>query len=534
MTRTKRTSAIALLLAVLLLFSVAAPAAAADIPTPTGFSAKYTTYNGEPCIFCSWDRLDYTKWNSYSGYSIVYSTDQNNWSVAEISTDIYKIQTYITSFYEGGKPKKGTTYYLAMMYFGADGESVSNPSQVVSVKFGNTQTSTQPTTKPATQPTTKPAKDTALEKEWNQLKKNIDKAPVMKSKNYDCALKKGTIITYTTPLYKVTFTVTKIAKDAYGYLDQGSFKITLETNYGFKLATDATGAKFSKDKKTVTFTDYIYEDIYDTINFSVKDNGFIKYVTNRYKGKVSDFNSFQSHLNKMKDIPFEIEFIGTKGLVTNISKSNITSTYNSITITSSFGTFILYYRKSGDKKWQKINCNLSPMTGESKTIKKLAPNTVYELRTQASKELQTDDHEYRTFKGPISKTIKIRTGAKEKPVITSVKVTNVKKTIVHHKGHWVHNTAKPDEWKKAYDEKVTTFTVTIKIKALPKNAVGVYAGGKAQKGTTVTFTSSLAGHVNKVSRAVSVCTYMENRGTNQFGYSAVSGTSPSVKINVHN
>lgn len=515
-------SALALLLALLMLTSVGAVGAlAANLPTPTGFKAEYRSGN-EPYFYCTWDPVPSDSRLSVVGYAIAYSTDQKNWETAKYDFGAKNYCSF-SSFTDGSKPVKGTTYYFTIMFVGLGDDEISAPSSIVSVKFGE---AAQTPTTPAT-----PTVDPALEKEWKALKKQISATPVMKSKNYDMALKKGTTVTYTSPFYKVTFAVTKMSKE--GVLDKATYTIKFESDYGFKLVAGRYTTKTLKSGKSMKETIYVY-DYYDSIPIVVEDNGFIKSVEKRFKGKVSDYDSFTKNLNKLKETDCSVEFYGTKGVVSNFDKSYVSASYNAITIRSTYDDFTLFYRKSGDKKWNKTNCNFqSDFNLKNKTIKKLEPNTVYELRSRKSIKVQDENGNAKTITGPYSKTYKIRTGAKEKPVVTSVKVTNVKKYTIEHKGHYeYHGTTKV--WVKGWTEKGTSFSVTVKIKALPKNAVGVVAGGKVAKGTTITFQSSVSGHVSKVSGSTHVYTYMERNGISGNGSDTVSGTSPHAIVKYSN
>ena len=515
-------SALALLLALLMLASVASVGAlAANVPTPTGFKAEYRP-GTEPYIYCSWDAVPYASRSSVAGYAIVYSTDQENWEVAVYEFG-QKTSCSISSFRDGSKPVKNTTYYLTIMFVGLGDDEISAPSSIVSVKFGEAaQTPTTPTT---------PTVDPALEKEWKALKKQITATPVMKSKNYDMALKKGTTVTYTSPFYKVTFAVTKMSKE--GVLDKATYTIKFESDYGFKLVAGRYTTKTLKSGKSMKETIYVY-DYYDSIPIVVEDNGFIKSVEKRFKGKVSDYDSFKKNLNKLKETDCSVEFYGTKGVVSNFDKSYVSASYNAITIRSTYDDFTLFYRKSGDKKWNKTNCNFqSDFNLKTKALKKLQPNTVYELRSRKSIKVQDENGNAKTITGPYSKIYSVRTGAKEKPVVTSAKVSNVKKYTIEHKGHYEYRgTAKV--WVNGWTEKGTSFSVTVKIKALPKNAVGVVAGGKVAKGTTITFQSSVSGHVSKVSGSTHVYTYMERNGISGNGSDTVSGTSPHAIVKYSN
>lgn len=518
------TSALALLLTALLLFSIAAPAAAAGMPTPTGFKAEYRSGN-EPYIYCSWDQVPIESRLSVIGYAIAYSTDRENWESAYYDFGAKNYCSF-SSFTDGSKPVKGTTYYFTLMFVGMGEDDVSAPSSIVSLKFGEAeQNPTTPTT-PST-----PTVDPALEKEWKALKKQIAAEPVMKSKNYDMALKKGTTVTYTSPFYKVTFTVTKMSKD--GVLDQATYTIKFETDYAFKLVAGRYKTKTLTNGKSMKETIYVYGD-YDSIPMVVKDNGFIKSVEKRFKGKVSDYDSAKKDLDKLKKTDCSVAFVGTEGVVSNFNRTYVSASYNSIMIMKTYDDFTLFYRKSGDKKWKKTNCNFeSDFNLQKKTIKKLEPNTVYELRSQKTMKVKDEDGNTKTITGPYSQTYKVRTGANEKPVVTSVKVSNVKKYTIEHKGHYeYHGTTKV--WVKPWTEKGTSYSVTIKVKALPKNAVGLVAGGIVGKGTSITFQKSVKGHVSKVSGSTQVCTYMESNGISGNGSDTASGTSPYVIVKYSN
>ena len=515
MKHSKRTSVLALLLAALLLFSVAAPAAAADIPTPTGFKAELSSLDNN-YIACSWDRTN-ASWQSFSGYVIQYSTDKTTWMIAKADYNREAYYTSFNTFEEGSNPVKGTTYYFRMMYISYDRKSYGEPSNIVSLKYGEAEAPI-------------PA---GLQKEFDQLKKDVAAKPKTTTKKISGGmLQKGAQIIFTHPLYKVTVQITKVEKSE----NKVSYKATIESKYKIKFATTYDyNRSQSKDQKTETGFFFVYSFDPDTIEFSLSYADFATWVSNRFENKVDGYNEINDLMfyKAVEDLRYEFKGCKGLGMEAKLSKSYLDSDYKSITISKDAAyLFDFYYRESGTKKWKKVAYKNDD--SRKLTAKKLKANTMYQVRIRPFALAYAGTKQEKKTYEPYSNTIKIRTGAKEKPVVTSAKVTNVKKTYEHHDGYWIRNTFEPDRWVPPRDEKITTYTVTVKIKSLPENAVGVYAGGKAQKGTTVTFTSAVAGHVNKINRNIGVYTYMENRGTNQYGYSDVTGTSPAAMVNIHN
>ena len=107
---------------------------------------------------------------------------------------------------------------------------------------------------------------------------------------------------------------------------------------------------------------------------------------------------------------------------------------------------------------------------KGKKIGGLKPNKKYEFKVEMAKELPN---------GKIAKTEKVysvKTGSKQKPVITSAKISNRKSSKVWIKGYWSGRV-----WHPGHYTTIKSYTLTVTLKSSLKGCKGiVYAGTKAK------------------------------------------------------
>ena len=183
--------------------------------------------------------------------------------------------------------------------------------------------------------------------------------------------------------------------------------------------------------------------------------------------------------------------------------------------------------KNGSKgKWSTAWGPFGP--GSSKKLKKtLTPGSTYYVRAYYVKEVSGT-----YFIGPVSSTVKIKTGPKKKPAVKSIKITKakVKKIKVKGKHYWDNGTLK---YLKGFTTYETTYKVTIKFKKKQKIAgIEVYAGGvtlpKFIKGSKKTYTAKFTvGGKAKGKR-----TNFKIRTKGNASYGAWSPTYKSKKIRI--
>ena len=558
--KTIRRSTLALLLAVLMLLSAGTPATVIAAGTPTAKNFKIDLSLGGEFV-ATWDMLTDSERSGATGWRVQYSTDQTTWKTATSGTDTYAHTARFSSFEEGA-PEAGKTYYFCVQYFGSLGipgsksnyasltlpgaevtepvtepatqpvwttQPVTEPStQPVWTTQPVTEPATQPATRPTTPPTTKPtptqpttsAEDAKLQKEWTALKKKLKKKSTVKTKKFeDRMVQKGTTITYVEPLYTVTVVFTKVTSKVVAY------KGTLKSDYPYEFSSSYN--EVTKDGKGFTGT----QDI-EYSNNSVSSIRIIVYggkVLSQIEDKFGDFDDYSKYEKKIekagyKDISLVYGFVN-QSLKQELSKAYIAADYKSITVyTDSYGIskFDLYYREKGAEKWKKVGYK----DGANKlTIKKAKADTIYQLRIRRFEKQYVYDKEYKVY-GPYSKIVNVRTGVNVKPEVTSVKVSKLKHYTIEHKGHYeYHGTTKV--WVNGWTEKGTSYTVTVTVKSLPKNTIGLTAGSSIGTGKTIVYSGSTSGYVNKVSSSLGISFYSNNFG---YGSHDISGIGPSTTV----
>ena len=193
---------------------------------------------------------------------------------------------------------------------------------------------------------------------------------------------------------------------------------------------------------------------------------------------------------------------------------------------AAYGDMYIDIKKGSKGKWSTAWGPFGP--GSSKKLKKtLTPGSTYYVRAYYVKEVSGT-----YFIGPVSSTVKIKTGPKKKPAIKSIKITQakVKKIKVKGKYYWDNGTLK---YLKGFTTYETTYKVTIKFKKKQKIAgLEVYAGGvtlpKFIKGSKKTYTAKFTvGGKAKGKR-----TNFKIRTKGNASYGAWSPTYKSKKIRI--
>ncbi len=149
----------------------------------------------------------------------------------------------------------------------------------------------------------------------------------------------------------------------------------------------------------------------------------------------------------------------------------------------------------------------NPKTGGTK----IQSNRTYKIRTFFAKQTKYAGKKYYLF-GPMSRTLKIKTGKAKKPAVKSIKITKAKQKKIKLVGHahwdaggvW-HPYTSSYTW-------TTTYKVTVKLKKKP-GTVGIYIGSKKIKGNKKTYTATFtdSGKLKGKKIKVDVCSYNDSR-----------------------
>ena len=283
------------------------------------------------------------------------------------------------------------------------------------------------------------------------------------------------------------------------------------TNRGYGQIFDES---VSSDGKTLTFKYLCNDDSgTDTIKMTAYSIGY----------KNEGMKDFQLALGVKPSAPY-------------FTESMISATYNTIQLnTSNQFNSRVYVRadiKSG-KKWKKKLDEKALKDGNTSTlhtIKGLKQNTSYTVRVKyyTKNGKKTISSSYTTFK--------IQTGTKTKPVVKSVKVSNVQSKKTWVDGHWVNGTVY-DVWKPGHYDYYYAFKVTVTLsKAAPKGVTGLMmtntgvTSGNASsyvkaKGNRKTFTFSCTSSSKTLN-----ATFKFYTGSTYKGFSPLS---KAKKINVN-
>lgn len=265
-----------------------------------------------------------------------------------------------------------------------------------------------------------------------------------------------------------------------------------------------------KGKNNISFT------------FSVADRK--QYSTGYYtiRGHLDNGNTCEP-LNKVPVSIYTKPSVKAKMFKTN--NKSVTFSPGSFN-TAAYGDIYLDIKKGSKGKWSTAWGPFGP--GSSKKLKKtLTPGSTYYVRAYYVKEVSGT-----YFIGPVSSTVKIKTGPKKKPAIKSIKISKakVKKIKVKGKYYWDNGTLK---YLKGFTTYETTYKVTIKFKKKQKIAgIEVYAGGvtlpKFIKGAKKTYTAKFTvGGKAKGKR-----TNFKIRTKGNASYGAWSPTYKSKKIRI--
>ena len=516
----KTNKTLALVLAVLMLLSVAPFGVfAANLPTPQNVKVS----GGNESITIQWDEVtDFNARRDLASFRVLYSTDKTNWQLAGTSPRDSAMD--VVSEPKEGKFVPGTTYYFAVQSVSWSGEygPISAPS--VGIKY--TSTSGE------------------LRAEWEKVMKGYAVKTTETGTKYDkVKLVKGEKVVFDNGLYTLTVTVSAVSAEAasLNVAMKNKTKCTFECTF---VSWDAVGGTSSGESVSI-------HEGSKTVKVNLKDlkdgANYFTFSVSGYGNPVAQFSQVTQG-NEYNEYADKLIYLGRKHTVYfqkapnagKIDAHDVAATKNTITIGKGYQTAtkgakgsgtIVYYRVDGTKKFSKKTF----AAGKALKLTKLKANTLYEIKAinYVKAVSAADNQTVVTSKSGYSNRIWIRTAVAAAPEIQSVKVSNTKVGKIHVNGYWESD----GDWHPAYDVTVTTYTLTVTLKSVPKGVQGIKVTGVDRngyphwiKGTGKTFTinANAKGNARGKTVNIGVSTF-----TNQFGNdSGYSGYSPSVKKSI--
>lgn len=276
-------------------------------------------------------------------------------------------------------------------------------------------------------------------------------------------LKTGTSVTFERAFYKLTLSV----KDIKG--TDIVFTVNMENNkpYETYLFMEHGDIRYTdKNGNPHDMMDIAGETTIDMSDMAVGCTKITIPVTATLRQKY-DIN--QKKYKFEETFYFDNAPQATKLGITNADMNSITlgNAYSNTVNCIESGT-IVYYRKTGSSEWQeKVFTN-----GSTMKITGLNAGTSYQIKAV--------DYVNSKDKSGITKTVKsnessesiYRTAYKTAPKTKSVKTSKVKQKTKKFKGQWVKSGNKL-KWQKPYSLKVTSYKLTINLKAKLSNAGGL-------------------------------------------------------------
>ena len=465
---------------------------------------------------------DFNARRDLASFRVLYSTDKTNWQLAGTSPRDSAMD--VVSEPKEGKFVPGTTYYFAVQSVSWSGEygPISAPS--VGIKY--TSTSGE------------------LRAEWEKVMKGYAVKTTETGTKYDkVKLVKGEKVVFDNGLYTLTVTVSAVSAEAasLNVAMKNKTKCTCECTF---VSWDAVGGTSSGESVSI-------HEGSKTVKVNLKDlkdgANYFTFSVSGYGNPVAQFSQVTQG-NEYNEYADKLIYLGRKHTVYfqkapnagKIDAHDVAATKNTITIGKGYQTAtkgakgsgtIVYYRVDGTKKFSKKTF----AAGKALKLTKLKANTLYEIKAinYVKAVSAADNQTVVTSKSGYSNRIWIRTAVAAAPEIQSVKVSNTKVGKIHVNGYWESD----GDWHPAYDVTVTTYTLTVTLKSVPKGVQGIKVTGVDRngyphwiKGTGKTFTinANAKGNARGKTVNIGVSTF-----TNQFGNdSGYSGYSPSVKKSI--
>ena len=517
---------ISIILALIMLFCAAPITAYADWPMANSLTAT----NAIDGVCRGTVELSWTPSSTPSDYNhqicITKSLDGTNFT--KVATLTNKVSTTKTYTYNCMKEDLGKTVYFGVQYE-SNGSSTLYDShrRSISVRVE--------------------APDLGYDEEecYRLLMEGLANPAISKkTENYDgYNFVKGTKATWKCKLYtltakvtsvsgkKATFTFTFDSKIPLAYLGENAYSINVGTKtfypgdtMKYTVDTSKSDGAFDTNKEGMQFMRIRVEreQVFDPIVYS-NDSYFADIVANR---RVYPENAIYFSRVYVEDLCALGYYVKPDA---SISKSSFSVTKDTINLGSIGYTTTIKYRVKGAKSWKEKNFKKN----KAMKLTKLKANTVYEIH-MLCKIAYTDPETGKTLYtvDQLADPFKLTTVITSKPKVTSIKISKAKFGKQTINGYWESD----GDWHPTETFNKATYTITVKVKSVPKNAKGLRmkTGGAVYyaKGNKKTYTFKVSYRDKKAVKGKKISTSF-SWSSNSVGSSPLGigpGKSASYKI----
>ena len=365
-----------------------------------------------------------------------------------------------------------------------------------------------------------------------------------KVENYDgTKFVKGTKATWKCKLYTLTAKVTSVSgkkatftfdfesKIPLAYLGENAYSINVGTKtfypgdtMKYTVDTSKSDGVFDTNKEGMQFMRIRVEreQVFDPIVYS-SDSYFADIVKNRrvYPESANYFS--RVYVEDLYALGYMLK--PSSGL----NKSSFSVTKDTINLGTIGYKTVIKYRVKGAKSWKEKSFKMN----KAMKLTSLKANTVYEIHPYC-KISYTDPETGKsdTSKIELDETFKLTTVINSKPKVTSIKISKAKFGKETINGYWESD----GDWHPTETFNKATYTITVKVKNIPKNAKGLRmkTGGAVYyaKGNKNTYTFKVSYRDKKKVKGKKISTSF-SWSSNSVGSSPLGvgpGKSASYKI----
>lgn len=369
----------------------------------------------------------------------------------------------------------------------------------------------------------------------------------------------GTKAVWECSLYTLTATVTKVSgtiatfsirldtKLSDKYIKNTGYDVTAISNYpdGFCSQSGTAGETFTISVNTAKTDPLDYSAAAGGMQFlkisvkkTFKEDWFPVYSTDpNFAGVVANRAVYPENAGYFTEV--DVEDIYALGYYVSPSYKLNTNSFNVSQTAITLGIYgfdaTVQYKVKGAKKWTQKNF----AKNKKITLSGLKANTVYEIQLLCKLPYTDPESGVKKYAVDIvgGKTFTLTTAINAKVQLSSVQISKVKYGTKTVKGYWENGNVK---WHPAEKFNTCSYTITIKVKGVPKNAKGLYVkvGGATYfaKGRKTTYTFKMNYQHKKSVKGLGVkCNlyYASNvLGTRVFGFSPARAVSYKLKNSV--
>ncbi|MBR3148875.1 MAG: hypothetical protein IKF64_01795 [Eubacterium sp.] len=484
-----------------------------------------------------------------TGYNLYFSRSYDGENFELVDTKFNSVNTTTTYTYKCVDADYGKTIYLGVQYGLSDSKREALATVSVKIKAKSTEPG-DPNV---------PEGETPEDYYANLLLAGLADPTYKKTTaNYDgYRIVTGTKAVWDCKLYTLTATATGVSGSIVTFNMTFNSKIPEKytkvnggwNGYHIKAVTNTDSKEFSPDQKMQFTVDTSKVDPFDTscaaggtqfVNIRVTKNekdAFPIYSSNPYfAGIQSKRDVYPKNSGSITEVNLEDNYYLSYYVKPDykINANAISVSKNSIYLGNYGYESIIKYRAKGASNWNEKSFDKN--TGIN--ITGLKAGTTYEFQALCKvyyKNLETGQYKYDvdTAGGSFSLTTVIN----QKPKVTSVKVSKIKygkKTIP---AHWEYHSGSSPTWRKTQKLKTATYTITVKVKNVPKAAKGLRLklGGAEYyaKGNKKTYKFKVTSYNAKKVKGIKVKGYFawssNNSGNYPFGVGPNKKTTYKIK-----